>query len=61
MQWEYKSFTEIVHLPWEKPFSQVFTSLYFIVDAFKNDAFKNEDFLQEELLFLNLKCLKKWT
>lgn len=56
MQWEYKSFTEIVHLPWEKPFSQVFTSLYFI-----DDAFKNEDFLQEELLFLNLKCLKKWT
>lgn len=57
MQLQYTLFTEIVHLPWEKPFLSVQQSF------FTDDAFTNGEIvlLQEEILFLNLKRLKKWT
>lgn len=57
MQRQYKSFTEIGHLPWEKPFLSVYQA-YFTDDAFKNVL---DSFTTTENPLLNLKYLKKWT
>lgn len=50
MQEQFMSFTEIVHIPWEKPFLSVHQS-YFADDAFKNVKI---DLLQAAILFLNV-------